>query len=81
MVLRRSSATPGAPAAAAGGKAASLEPHGAATRQRDVDRSTRCDVAAGGDPALAAETGKRFIYGPRLDHAVQIKLNAGGHAQ
>ena len=49
--------------------------------QRDVDRSTRRDVAAGGDPALAAETGKRFVHGPRLDHAVQIELHAGGHAQ
>ena len=81
VVLLPSAAAPGAPSPAAGGKAAGLEPHGAAPGQLHVDRSARGDVAAGGDPALAVEAGKRLVHGTRLDHAVQIELHAGGHAQ
>src|SRR4051794_34012615 len=70
MVLLTSAAAPGAPAAAAGGKAAGLEPNGVAPGQLHVDRSAGGDVAAGGDPALAAEAAERVVDGTRLDHAV-----------
>src|SRR6478609_3620518 len=66
MVLLPSAAAPGAPSAAGGGEAAGLEPPSA---------------AAGGDPALAVEAGERLVHGTRFDHAVQIELDAGGHAQ